>query len=265
MSLLEAILLGIIQGLTEFLPVSSSGHLELGRALLNIQTTDSLTFTVITHGATVLSTIVVFRHEILSILKGVFTLRWTENHEYTGKLILSMIPVGVLGIVGQEQVEGLFTGQLALVGSALLLTGIILLLTTRVTNQGKNLKASHAGIIGLAQAVAVIPGISRSGATIGTALLMGVDRDQATRFSFLMVLVPVIGATALKVQTLATEGSPAGEATSVAALIAGFVAAFIAGLIACKWMIKLVRRGQLLYFGIYCLVVGVIAIGSTFV
>jgi undecaprenyl-diphosphatase len=211
----------------------------------------------------VLSTIVVFRQEILALLKGIFTFPWTDNHRYTGKLILSMIPVAILGIIGQEQVEQLFTGKLALVGSALLLTGIILFLTTRVSNQGKNLKASHAAIIGLAQAIAVIPGISRSGATIGTALLMGVDRDQATRFSFLMVLVPVIGATALKVETLATASTPTGEVTSISALIAGFVAAFIAGLIACRWMIKLVRRGQLLYFGIYCLIVGGMAIGST--
>lgn len=264
MSLLEAILLGIIQGLTEFLPVSSSGHLELGRALLGIQTTNSLTFTVITHGATVLSTIVVFRQEIFAILKGLLVPRWTENHQYAGKLVLSMIPVGILGAIGQEQVEQLFSGQLALVGGALLLTGLILYLTTKVYNRGLALKSGHAMIIGIAQAIAVIPGISRSGATIGTALLMGVDRSQATRFSFLMVLVPVIGATALKVRTLITEGPPAGEVTSLLALAAGFVAAFLAGLIACQWMIRLVRQGQLLYFALYCLVMGSLALGSSF-
>ncbi len=264
MSLLEAILLGIVQGLTEFLPVSSSGHLELGRALLGIETTDSLTFTVITHGATVLSTIVVFRREILSLLRGVLVLSWTENHRYAGKLLLSMIPVGILGIIGQDQVEQLFTGNLALVGSALIATGIILFLTTRVVNRGLNLKASHAGIIGIAQAIAVIPGISRAGATIGTALLMGVERNQATRFSFLMVLVPVIGATALKLETLITETPQGAEVTSATALGAGFIAAFLAGLLACQWMIQLVRRGQLIYFGIYCLLIGGIAIGSSF-
>lgn len=265
MSIIEAILLGIIQGLTEFLPVSSSGHLELGRALLSIETNDSLTFTVLTHGATVLSTIVVFRREILALFRGLLVPGWTENHRYTGKLILSMVPVGILGLVGQEQVEQLFTGQILLVGSALLLTGLLLGLTTRMANQGRQLKASHAMIIGLAQAVAVIPGISRSGATIGTALLMGVDRSQATRFSFLMVLVPVIGATALKVRTLLTEGAPAGESTGILALTMGFLAAFLAGLLACQWMITLVRRGQLLYFAIYCLIIGSLAIGSSIV
>ncbi len=160
--------------------------------------------------------------------------------------------------------EQLFSGQLALVGGALLLTGLILYLTTKVYNRGLRLQSGHAVIIGIAQAIAVIPGISRSGATIGTALLMGVDRSQATRFSFLMVLVPVIGATALKVRTLMTEGPPAGETTSLLALVAGFLAAFLAGLVACQWMIRLVRRGQLLYFAFYCLLVGSVALGSSF-
>ena len=261
MSVVEAILLGIVQGLTEFLPVSSSGHLELGRAVLGITTTDSLTFTVITHGATVLSTIVVFRHELMALVKGLFHFRWTENHRYALKILVSMIPVGILGMVGQEEVEQLFTGQLLLVGSMLILTGIVLYMTTKVTQTNQSLRISHAGIIGLAQAVAVIPGISRSGATIGTALLLGVDRDQATRFSFLMVLVPVIGATALKVQTLLTTPTPNGETTSIGALTMGFLAAFIAGLVACQWMIKLVRKGQLLYFAIYCFIIASIAVG----
>ncbi len=262
MSTLEALILGILQGLTEFLPVSSSGHIELGKVLLNIQDPNSLTFTVLVHGATVLSTITVFRREIYALIKNIFKFQWSESNQYIVLLVISMIPVGLVGVLWEKQIDALFSGRLFLVGSMLLVTATVLYSTIFANHKGKKVSYGSALIIGVAQAFAVIPGISRSGATIGTALLLGIDRDDATRFSFLMVLLPILGATALKVKTLIEQ--PGSVSADFWPMFAGFTGAFLAGLFACQWMITLVRRGKIVYFALYCLVIGGIAIISSF-
>lgn len=258
MSVLKALILGILQGLTEFLPVSSSGHIELGKAILNVDVADSLTFTVLVHGATVLSTIVVFRKDIYALLKNLISFQWTDSNKFVVMLLVSAVPVGIVGLLWEEEVDALFTGRLMLVGTMLLVTATILYLTYFAKDQDKKVGFWQALLIGVAQAFAVIPGISRSGATIGTALLLGIKRDQATRFSFLMVLLPIIGATGLKVKELIEQ--PGGESADLLPMLAGFLGAFIAGLAACKWMITLVRKGQIIYFAFYCLVIGSLAI-----
>ncbi len=263
MSVLEALILGIVQGLTEFLPVSSSGHIELGKVLLGVKAHDTLTFTVLVHGATVLSTIVVFYKDIYALLRNLFPLNWTDSNKYVLKLVISMIPVAIVGVLWEEEVDALFSGRLLLVGSMLLITATILYLTLLARRQDKKVGFGHALIIGLAQAFAVIPGISRSGATIGTALLLGIKRDQATRFSFLMVLLPILGATALKVKALVEDPS-AGNA-DFWPMFAGFLGAFLAGVAACRWMVALVRKGKIIYFSFYCLMIGVVAIISALV
>lgn len=275
MEVLKAIILGIIQGLTEFLPVSSSGHIELGKAILNYDLgSNNLLFTVIVHCATVLSTIVVFRKDILQILKGLFAFNWNEETQFAAKIILSMIPVGIVGVLFESKVEAFFDQNILLVGCMLLFTGFLLYLTSfvekrnvkkvQVANnsndlegQGKKVGFKDAIIIGLMQAIAVMPGISRSGSTIATGLLLGVDKSRIARFSFLMVLPPILGATLLKVKDLVEAPPPNFDAVP---LIAGFIAAFVAGLFACLWMIELVKKGKLVYFAIYCFIVGTIAI-----
>lgn len=262
MSLLEAFIIGIVQGLTEFLPVSSSGHIELAKALLGVSTLgDQLLFSVVVHGATALSTIVVFRQDIFNLLRGLLRFGWNEETVFVAKILLSMIPVGVVGVFFKDQIETFFTGKLTLVGAMLILTGILLLITNYLDRQtDKSVGWLQAVIIGLAQAVAVLPGVSRSGATIATALLLGVGRKQAARFSFLMVLLPILGATLLKVKDYAE--TPAGaEGMSAAALGVGFLAAFFTGTAACLWMVRLVNKGKLSYFGFYCLLVGALAVG----
>jgi len=263
MELLKAFILGILQGLTEFLPVSSSGHIELGKVLLNYDPGDNeyeLLFTVILHFATVLSTIVIFRKDILELLRGFFRFAWNEETKFAAKILLSMIPVGIVGILFEEHVEALFDRKIVLVGCMLLITGTLLYLTKYaegLRSKGHSVGFKDAIIIGLAQAVAVLPGISRSGSTIATGLLLGVDKSKIARFSFLMVLPPIIGATLLKVKDL-VEAPPANF--EVMPLLVGFLAAFISGLFACTWMINLVKKGKLIYFAIYCFIVGTIAI-----
>jgi undecaprenyl-diphosphatase len=259
MSVFEAFILGIVQGLTEFLPVSSSGHIELGKAILNINTTDNLLFSIVVHGATALSTLVVFRKTILELLKGVLEFKNNESLHYSLKIILSMIPVGVVGVFFEDEIESFFTGNVLFVGSMLILTAILLTITYFFKNTDKNVSYGRAIIIGLAQAVAILPGISRSGATISTALILGVDKEKATRFSFLMVLFPIIGATLLKVKDYFEAPSIAGG-ISTFALVVGFLAAFISGLLACTWMIRIVKSGKLIYFAYYCFVIGTISI-----
>jgi len=254
MTELEALILGIIQGLTEFLPVSSSGHLELGNFFLGTETSNNLLFAIIVHGATALSTVVIFRKEIGEILKGLVKFEWNDATEYTAKIFLSMIPVGIVGVLFEDQIESFFSGNIILVASMLGVTGILLLLTGFIKNSKGSVTFPRALIIGLAQAVAIIPGISRSGATISVALLSGVEKDKATRFSFLMVLIPILGATLLKVKDL-VETPTLAEGIGINSLIVGFVAAFISGLVACKWMIQIVKKGKLIYFAVYCLVV----------
>jgi undecaprenyl-diphosphatase len=259
MNILEALILGIVQGLTEFLPVSSSGHIELGKAILNIQTTDNLLFSIVVHGATSLSTIIVFRKTIFDIFKGLLEFRNNEALKYTIKIIASMIPVGIVGVLFEEKLEGLFTGNVLLVGSMLVFTGLLLTFTYFSKNTSKDVSFGRAIVIGLAQAVAILPGISRSGSTISTALILGVDKEKATQFSFLMVLLPIIGASLLKIKDYFEAPAIAGG-ISAGALIIGFLAAFISGLLACTWMIKIVKHGKLIYFAYYCFIIGISSI-----
>ena len=259
----EAVILGIVQGLTEFLPVSSSGHLELGSVLLGVQSSNNLLFTIIVHAATALSTLVVFRKEIAILIIDTFKFQWNGSTQYVAKIVLSMIPVGVVGYLFEDKIETLFNGQIVLVSCMLGLTGILLLISHYTRPKDGPVTFFKALIIGIAQTIAIMPGISRSGSTITTALFLGVERSKAARFSFLMVLPPILGAALLKtIEFMKAPAHVAGE-ISTAALIVGFLAAFIAGLLACTWMISLVRKGKLIYFAIYCLIIALIGIGST--
>ncbi|MTI22070.1 undecaprenyl-diphosphate phosphatase [Fulvivirga sp. RKSG066] len=265
MTLIEAIILGIIQGLTEFLPVSSSGHLELGAIVLGLETSNNLLFSIIVHAATALSTIVVFRKEILTLIKDLFAFKWNESTEYIAKIAVSMIPVFIVGVFFEDKVEALFSGQILLVSSMLFVTGLLLLISHYTKPKDGSVTFGKSIIIGLAQAIAIMPGISRSGSTITTALFLGVDRSKAARFSFLMVLPPILGAALLKTLELMDSGTTLGSNISTLALIAGFIAAFVAGLLACTWMIRLVRKGKLVYFAIYCFVIAFVGIVATFI
>lgn len=257
MDWLEALILGIIQGLTEFLPVSSSGHLELGKAILGVNAEKSLAFTVVVHGATVLSTIVVFYKDILQLLKGLFAFKWNEETIYVVKIFISMIPVIILGIFFKEQIEGFFTGDILLVGSMLIITSLLLASTYVIKSNERKISYADSFIIGIAQAFAVMPGISRSGATISTGLLLGNRKANIARFSFLMVLIPILGANFKDIY----DGGMTGEdGMGMIPLIVGFMAAFISGLLACRWMIGIVKKGNLIYFAIYCFIIGSIAI-----
>ena len=259
MSIWEAIVLGIVQGLTEFLPVSSSGHLELAKSILGVEAADDITFTIVVHGATVLSTIVVLWRELMRLLQGVFRFRWNQQMQYVMKLIVSMIPIAIVGFFFRKQVESLFVSNILLVGAMLLLTALLLYFASRVPmgKEGKQPSFLAALIMGVGQAVAVLPGLSRSGTTISMGILSGVSRAEAAKFSFLMVLPPIIGANLLDI----VDGDLAASAVSGNALLAGFLAAFISGVLACRAMISLVQRRGLRGFALYCLVVGIIALG----
>ena len=265
MSAIEAFILGLIQGLTEFLPVSSSGHLELGSFFLGTKSEDNLIFSILVHGATALSTIVVFRKDILEILLGVFKFRWNEETQFAAKIVLSMIPVGVVGVLFEDQVESLFGGRILLVGAMLLVTSALLAFTYFNKKHEGQVSFLNAIVIGVAQAIAIFPGISRSGATISTALLLGVNKQKAARFSFLMVLPPIIGAMLLKTKDL-VESPELTISIPILSLVIGFLAAFVSGMFACKWMISIVQKGKLIYFAIYCGIVGVLAVlGGLFI
>jgi undecaprenyl-diphosphatase len=263
MNLIEAIILGIIQGLTEFLPVSSSGHLEIGKVLLGVNAEDSLSFTVAVHGATVLSTLVVFRKDIATLILGLLKLKWNEETQFIAKIFVSMIPVLIVGFFLKDYVEGLFTGNLVFVGLMLLVTASLLMISSVIKPKAqKPVGFFDSLVIGFAQAVAVIPGISRAGATISTGLILGNRKDEVARFSFLMVIIPILGANLLDV----VKGDfSASSGVGTGAIIAGFVAAFIAGFIACKWMINIVKKGKLYWFALYCAIIGIFAIVSTFI
>jgi len=259
MSYLEAIILGLIQGLTEFLPVSSSGHLELAKAIFGDSSLpqESLTFTIILHFATALSTLVVFRKEVFEIIKGIFQFKWNDEMIFSLKIIISMIPAIIIGLLFEEQLEAFFGGRILLVGCMLLVTAILLLLADRAKNTTKNVSYTNALIIGISQAIAMLPGISRSGATISTSVLLGVDRTKAARFSFLMVVPLILG----KVTKDIAGGDINFESSQFGIITVGFIAAFISGLFACNWMIALVKKSKLSYFAIYCTIIGLIAIG----
>lgn len=258
MEILDAIILGIIQGLTEFLPVSSSGHLELGKAILgdNSVPKESLLFTVVLHFATALSTIVIFRKDILQIIKGVLKFEWNEDLQFISKIALSMLPAVVVGVFFEKELEQLFGGNILLVGCMLLVTALLLFLADKAKDTQKKVTFSNAFIIGISQAIAMLPGISRSGATISTSVLLGNDKTKAARFSFLMVVPLIFG----KIAKDTIGGELTYDSSSFVSLSAGFIAAFIAGLFACTWMISLVKKSKLSYFAIYCVVVGLVAI-----
>ncbi len=258
MGILEALILGIVQGLTEFLPVSSSGHIELAQKILgadNLKDKEAL-LSVVLHAATALSTIVVFRKDIAEIIQGLFS--GNKKHlNFSLAIILSMIPAAFVGVFFDEWLEQLFEGNLLLVGSMLLVTCGLLFLADRAKNTNKEVGFKDSFIIGLAQAVAILPGISRSGSTISTSVLLGIDRAKAARFSFLMVVPLILGKMAKDI----LDGKFTFTSELAVPLSVGFLASFVTGIIACVWMIALVKKSKLSWFAIYCLVVGLIAIG----
>lgn len=258
MGILEAILIGVIQGLTEFLPVSSSGHIELSKEILKttIEGEDNVMFTVVLHAATALSTLVVFRKEIIEILKGLFQFKWNDEFKFSLKIIISMFPAAIVGVVFKEEIDAFFTGEIMLVGLMLLVTGAVLFLADRARNTNKDVGFLEAIVVGVSQAIAILPGISRSGATIGTSVLLGIDRTKAAKFSFLMVVPLIFG----KMAKLILDGEISFQSNDILAYGAGFLAAFVVGLLACTWMIALVKKSQLKYFSFYCFIVGTIAI-----
>ena len=259
----EAIILGLVQGLTEFLPVSSSGHLAIGKALLGVAPTEDLIFEVTVHAATVLATIVVFRKEIWKLLCGLFKFKYNDETDYIAKLCVSMIPVLIVGVFFKDKVEAAFSSMLV-VGLCLLVTAVLLILSDRLAKRvSAAVQESRNGIsfwqalvVGVGQACAVLPGLSRSGTTISTGLLCGVKRENMAQFSFLMVLVPILGETFLDI----AGGDMAASAVGALPLLLGFVAAFVSGLFACRVMIALVRKAQLRWFGLYCALVGLMVL-----
>jgi undecaprenyl-diphosphatase len=258
LSIIEAIILGIIQGLTEFLPVSSSGHLELAKAIFQDESLpeESLLFTVVLHFATALSTIVVFRKEIAELFQGLLQFKWNEQSQFSLKIIVSMMPAAVIGVLFNDQIEALFSKQILLVGAMLIITGLLLFLADRAKRTDKTVSFSNALLVGIAQAIAILPGISRSGATISTSVLLGVDREKAARFSFLMVVPLIFGKMAKDL----LDGGIAESSIDVLPMTLGAIAAFVSGLLACTWMINLVKKSQLKYFSYYCFAAGSIAI-----
>lgn len=257
-ALLEALILGIVQGLTEFLPVSSSGHLEIAKFILGDQSTgeQSLLMTVVLHFATACATLFVFRKDIAELIRGGLNTRRNDHHDYMGKIILSMIPAALIGVFMEDTIESMFSQNLLLVGVALIVTALLLIIADRARSTKRSVSFLDSLLIGIAQAIAIIPGISRSGATISTSVLLKVDRDQAARFSFLMVVPLIFGKMAKDI--LDGQGLMMGD--QAGALLVGFIAAFITGALACIWMIKLVKKAQLRYFGWYCALVGIVAI-----
>jgi undecaprenyl-diphosphatase len=263
MSCWEALILGLLQGLTEFLPVSSSGHLEIGQALLGTAGDENLTFAIVVHTATVLSTLTILWKEVAQLFKGTFsTLAWNEDKNYVAMILVSMLPIFVIGMFFKDQVEAFFGSGLLLVGSCLCVTACLLYfsewLSKRREGLGHEVGYKDAIIIGLAQAVAVLPGLSRSGTTIATGLMCGVKKESVTKFSFLMVLIPILGEAFLELLDLVS-----GEVVNtlgILPMVVGFAAAYVSGCLACKFMINIVRRQKLIYFAVYCLCAGVFAI-----
>ena len=257
MNEIQALLLGILQGLTEFLPISSSGHLEIGNAVLGVHSANNLIFAIVVHVATVLSTIVVFRKDLLNLFTGFFLFQWNDSTQYIFKLLYSALPVLIVGLFFKEQVEQFFSGNLVLVGGMLLVTSGLLTLAHFAKKGSSEITWGKSFIIGIAQALAVLPGISRSGATIASGIILGTKKDEIARFSFLMVLVPILGAAFLNL--LSGDFSEENTIGTIPLLI-GFLSAFISGLLACSLMIRVVKKGKLIYFAGYCLVIGIIAI-----
>ena len=260
MDWLQALVLGISQGLTEYLPVSSSGHLAIGSYLFGIDGEENLAFTVLVHVATVMSTFVVLWKEIDWILKGLFKFKMNDETKYFLNIVVSMIPIGIVGVFFKDTVEEIFGSGLLIVGCCLLLTAVLLTFSYYAKpRQRENISMKDAFIIGLAQACAVLPGLSRSGSTIATGLLLGNKKEKLAQFSFLMVIPPILGEALLDVLK-AAKGEEAFGDISVLPLVVGFIAAFVSGCLACKWMINIVKKGKLIYFGIYCAIAGAVTI-----
>ena len=259
MSWLDALWLGLLQGFTEYLPVSSSGHLQIAQTLMgNVDGEENLTFAVVVHAATVCSTLVVLWREIYVLLRGSLELRWNDETQYMCKIFLSMIPVGIVGLFFKDYVESLFGNGLLVVGVLLLVTAVLLTFANFAKPRKGKISFSDAFVIGVAQALAVLPGLSRSGTTIATGLMLGDKKEDVAKFSFLMVIIPILGEAFLDLMRGGL--SPEASGISAAALAVGFIAAFISGCVACKWMLSIVKRGKLVYFAYYCVAAGLFAI-----
>lgn len=263
MDWIQSLILGTVQGLTEYLPISSSGHLAIGQALFGLQDPDAnLAFTVIVHIATVLSTCFILWKEIVWIFADLFKFKWNNGTKYAFNILISMIPVAIVGFFFKDKVEEIFGSGLLIVGICLMITATLLAFSYFAKpRQRENISPIHAFVIGIAQAIAVMPGLSRSGSTIATGLLLGNKKEKLAQFSFLMVIPPILGEALLDVKDMAEQGiSTAMGGISPLALAIGFLAAFISGCIACKWMINLVKKGKLIWFAVYCAVVGLATI-----
>ena len=259
----QALILGLIQGLTEYLPVSSSGHLAIGQALFGLEDGESnLTFTVLVHIATIMSTVVILWSEIVWIFKGLFKWKWNEGTKYVVNILISMIPVAIVGFFFKDTIEEVFGSGLLIVGIMLIVTATLLTFSYYAKpRQKEDISPVHAFIIGIAQACAVMPGLSRSGSTIATGLLLGNKKEKLAQFSFLMVIPPILGEALLDVKDIFEVGfSEAMSGLSPVAALVGFLAAFISGCFACKWMINIVKKGKLIWFAVYCFIVGGLAI-----
>ncbi|MDR1406951.1 MAG: undecaprenyl-diphosphate phosphatase [Tannerella sp.] len=262
MNEIEALILGVIQGFTEFLPVSSSGHLTIAGTLFGLNGEENLTFAIVVHAATVLSTICVLWKEVSVLFRGLFSFRWNAGTQTVCKILLSMIPVGLVGVFLKDYVEAFFGGGLLLVGIMLLVTALLLFVADCAkTGRKETISFRDAFVTGLAQACAVLPGLSRSGATIATGILLGNNRKEVAKFSFLMVIIPVLGEAVLDL----LKGDFSAEASGLSpfVLIIGFLSAFVSGAAACRWMIRIVSKGKLIYFAYYCVAAGLFAVGYT--
>ena len=278
MDWINALIMGIVQGLAEYLPISSSGHLEICRELLGLDLSgaESLEFDVMLHVATVLSTIVVLWREFVPLCTSFFTFKGDKNFYYVIKILVSCVPVAVVGLFFKETIESFFGGGLGIVGICLCVTAALLTFSyffrTRKfleknnvnSYQGREITMLDAFIIGCSQAVAVLPGLSRSGTTIATGILLGDRRDKVAQFSFFMVIIPILGEALLDVKMIFDGTAAAGSSIGWVPMIVGFLASFIIGCIACKWMLEIVKRGKLVWFAVYCLIVGVICIVTSF-
>ncbi len=260
MTWFEALILGLIQGLTEYLPVSSSGHLAIGSALFGIEGEENLAFTIIVHVATVLSTLVILWKEIEWIFKGLFKFQMNDETRYVINIIVSMIPIGIVGVFFKDKVEAIFGSGLLVVGCCLLVTALLLSFSYYYKpRQKEKISLKDAFIIGLSQACAVLPGLSRSGTTIATGLLLGNSKEKLAQFSFLMVIPPILGEALLDAIKMMKGEDIAGDIPAIS-LIVGFLAAFVSGCVACKWMINIVKKGKLIYFAIYCAIAGAVTL-----
>lgn len=260
MTWFEALILGLIQGLTEYLPISSSGHLAIGSALFGIEGEENLAFTLIVHVATVLSTLVILWKEIEWIFKGLFKFQMNDETRYVINIIVSMIPIGIVGVFFKDKVEAIFGSGLLVVGFCLLVTALLLSFSYYYKpRQKEKISLKDAFIIGLSQACAVLPGLSRSGTTIATGLLLGNSKEKLAQFSFLMVIPPILGEALLDALKMMKGEDIAGDIPAIS-LIVGFLAAFVSGCVACKWMINIVKKGKLIYFAIYCAIAGAVTL-----